>query len=142
MKVFASSAGLIVRLDPGEEILSTLTALVLQEKIEGAVISGIGAVKNTVVGYFNLHTREYQQVELPEDLELVSFMGNLTWTGGEPFIHAHVTLSDSGCSARGGHLFSSEIAVTGEFVIQPTGLRLEREHDPRTGLNLISNGGS
>ena len=100
------------------------------------------AVKNTVVGYFNLHTREYQQVELPEDLELVSFMGNLTWTGGEPFIHAHVTLSDSGCSARGGHLFSSEIAVTGEFVIQPTGLRLEREHDPRTGLNLISNGGS
>lgn len=139
MKGFITTLGTLVRLDPGEEVLTTLTAFLVREKIQGAVISGIGAVKDVTLGYFDLHRQEYEKTHFAEDMELVSFQGNVTFVHGAetPLIHAHATLSGRDFIAKSGHLFAATIAVTGEFMVQPFNRRIRRALDPRTGLNLI-----
>jgi hypothetical protein len=115
-----------------------LTAYLRQEKIEGGSVTGIGAVMNTTLGYFDLHTKEYRQRVFPEDMELVSLTGNITRVDGAPFVHAHAVLSGEDFVAHAGHLFSAEIAVTGELFITPAAVRITRALDQRTGLKLMA----
>jgi predicted DNA-binding protein with PD1-like motif len=70
-------------------------------------------------------------------MELVSLTGNVTWVDDAPLIHAHAVLAGPDYVAYGGHLFSAEIAVTGEVSIAPFTTRVCRKPDERTGLNLI-----
>ena len=141
MQVFKTSTGYVVRLDPGEEILSTLTKFITDEEIAGGAITGIGAIRNTTIGYFDLHRKEYSKRRFSDDMELVNLTGNVTWVEGEPFVHAHVTISGSDFVAHSGHLFDAEIAVTGEFHLYPTDRRILRAQDERTGLKLIDGQG-
>ena len=137
MRSFKIAAGYVVRLDLHEEIMETLLAFVRAEKIMGGSISGIGAVKDTTLGFFNLHQRQYERHEFPDDMELVSFNGNITWFEDEPMIHAHAVLAGPDLAARGGHLFSSRIAVTGEFHLVTNERRIDRTRNEQTKLNLI-----
>lgn len=128
----------IVRLDAGEEVLESLTVYLKERRIVGGVISGIGAVKDTTLGYFDLPSREYQRREFPEEMELINLTGNITWVDEAPFIHAHATISGADYLAKSGHLFGATVAITGEFFIWPSEIKLPRELDQRTGLKLIS----
>jgi uncharacterized protein len=138
MLALHSASGTAIRLDPGEEVLTRLTEFVQESNLSGGTISGIGAVKNATLGFYDLHRREYLRRDFPDEMELVSFTANVTWVEDKPFIHAHATLSGSDFLARSGHLFSAEIAVTGEFFFSPSDHKLRRVLDERTGLKLIS----
>lgn len=137
MRSFKTEAGYVVRLDVDEEIMETLLEFVRAEKIVGGSISGIGAVKDTTLGYFDLHQRQYDRHEFPDDMELVSFNGNITWFEDEPMIHAHAVLAGPELAALGGHLFCSRIAVTGEFHLVTNERRIDRTRNEQTKLNLI-----
>jgi predicted DNA-binding protein with PD1-like motif len=128
MRSFETEQGYIVRLDLGEEVLTTLTRFITEAGIQGGAIRGIGAVVKTTLGYFDLHAKTYDKRDYPGDMELVSCDGNIT---------AHATISGPDYVAQAGHLFSAEIAVTGEFYITTTSLKIKRAPDDRTGLNLI-----
>ncbi len=138
--MFATPSGTdhIVRLDVGEEVIETLTAYLKQQGIGGGVISGIGAVMRTTLGYFDLPSREYQKREFAAEMELINLTGNITWVDDAPLIHAHVTLSGADYLAYSGHLFGATVAITGEFYIRPSEVKLQRALDKRTGLKLIS----
>jgi uncharacterized protein len=129
--------GFFLRLDPGEDVLKTLTDFLRTEEIGGAILSGIGTLRKTILGYFDLPRQTYLKREYPEDVELVAFSGNVTTVDGGPFVHAHVLISGSDFTAQGGHLFGGEIAVTGEFFVWPTGGRIQRALDERSGLKLV-----
>jgi predicted DNA-binding protein with PD1-like motif len=137
MRSFETEQGYIVRLDLGEEVLTTLTRFITEAGIQGGAIRGIGAVVKTTLGYFDLHAKTYDKRDYPGDMELVSCDGNITWLDGAPMVHAHATISGPDYVAQAGHLFSAEIAVTGEFYITTTSLKIKRAPDDRTGLNLI-----
>jgi uncharacterized protein len=138
MQIVRAKDAYVFRLDPGEEVMSTLTEGVVRSRIDGGSIVGIGAVVNTTLGYFDLHSKSYSQKEFPDDMELVNFTGNITWVDGKPFIHAHATLSGADYIAYAGHVFSSVIAVTGEFFVHPSEVTIHRELDARTGLKLMA----
>ncbi len=44
---------LLVRLDPNDEIVSSLAEVAQKEKIELAMVQGLGAVKRVVMGVYN-----------------------------------------------------------------------------------------
>jgi len=44
--------------------------------------------------------------------------GNVALKEGEPFIHAHVVLSDHNMQTLGGHLFETTVGVAGNFSLQ------------------------
>jgi uncharacterized protein len=127
----------VIRVDRGEEIMSTLTGLLTQQDIRSGSIVGIGAVEETVLGYYDARSGEYLRKSFPEEAELVVFAGNVTLVDGAPFIHAHAVISDASFQALSGHFFSGVIAVTGEFQLHRNAVDVRRELDAGIGLKLM-----
>lgn len=138
MRIVRTETGYVVRVDRGEEVLSSFARFVKQEALSGGSIVAIGAVRNAEIGCLNIRTKSYQKKILSEEMELINLTGNITWVNGEPLIHAHVTVSGSDFMALAGHLFSAEVAVTVEAFVTPTDVKLTRAFDDATGANLIS----
>ena len=73
-------------------------------------------------------------MEYSEILELLSLEGNVALKDGEPFIHAHVVLSDHKMQTLGGHLFETTVGVSGEFFLREFDGNAYRELKPKIGL--------
>ena len=141
MRVMESADGVFVRLERGEDVHASLTALAAERGWAGAAVTGIGAVDEVEVGFYHLDRRVYERRPVPGIHELLSLTGNLSVKDGEPFLHAHVVLMDAGFAVHGGHLFRARIAVTGEFSVRQTDLRMVRVPDEGVGLPLLEGGG-
>ncbi|MBN1826088.1 MAG: DUF296 domain-containing protein [Candidatus Eisenbacteria bacterium] len=130
-------ARLLVRVDRGEEMMEALRAVAREKKVEAARVTGIGALRDMTLGYFDLDRKEYVRGELSGSWELLSLSGNLSLRDGEPIPHIHVIVGDAGLNVRGGHLFSGTVSVTGEIFIDRLPAPLHREMDPEVSLPLL-----
>ena len=52
----------------------------------------------------------------------------------EPFIHAHITIGNHNMEIFGGHLFSMNVAVVGEFIIHKIDGNSKRKLNDEIGL--------
>jgi predicted DNA-binding protein with PD1-like motif len=129
--------GFMLRLMKGEEIIGTISSFVQQQNIPGGFVFGLGAFKQTTLGYFDAEKKEYVKTSFEEDMEFGSLTGSISYVDGKPFVHAHVVASGADCKAYFGHLFSATISATGEFFIIPSDSQIERKPDSETGLNLL-----
>ena len=115
------------RLVPGGDLLEELNKLVRFEGIDLGALSGIGALKKAAVGIFDLEKREYIINKFDEEMEICALTGNVSLKEGEPFIHAHLSLSDRRGRAFGGHVMPGcEIFVAEVVLWELEGARLER----------------
>ncbi len=125
--VYQSTAfGYQLRLESGEEIHSSLTGFMFAKGIKGASVMGIGALSSYSLGYYNLSENEYHRKDYDEAAELLSCVGNLSYTGETAVAHLHVVLSNMNMETRGGHLFEGVISATGEFSIIDSKIKLKR----------------
>ena len=124
----------LINIDKDEKVVETLTRFCKENGIKNAKLSGIGAVKKTEIGAYNLLKKEYIKREYSEILELLSLEGNVALKDGEPFIHAHVVLSDHKMQTLGGHLFETTVGVAGEFFLTQFDGNAYRELKPDIGL--------
>ena len=124
----------LINIDKDEKVVETLTKFCKENGIKNAKLSGIGAVKKTEIGAYNLLKKEYIKSEYSEILELLSLEGNVALKDGEPFIHAHVVLSDHKMQTLGGHLFETTVGVAGEFFLTQFDGNAYRELKPDIGL--------
>jgi len=129
--------GYLVRCDIGDEVVATLTKFAYEKDIGSGTVNGIGALKNPILGYFDLPKKEYFKKEFEGNFELLNLAGNFAKINSDIILHCHATISDVDFNVIGGHLFSGEIAVTGEFYIYPGDIKIRRGPDQETGLNLI-----
>ncbi|KPL04631.1 MAG: hypothetical protein AMJ90_00250 [candidate division Zixibacteria bacterium SM23_73_2] len=129
--------GYIVRLEAGEEVISSLSEFAKKEKILGGFLFGLGAIKDATLGYFDVKNREYIKKTFDDEYEISSLVGDIYYFEGKPDVHAHVTLSGRDFKVIGGHLFSATVTGTGEFFICVSSDMLQRKKDPQTGLNLL-----
>ena len=120
-----------------ENIMTVLTEMASTAELAGAHISGIGALKEIELGYYDLHHKTYDRKTFADDYELLSFTGNITLKDGEYYPHIHVALGGPDYQVIGGHLFSATVAVTAELVITPLAKLPTRKFDEQTGLSLI-----
>lgn len=126
-------------IDKDEPLVATLTNFATQQSLAGGLISGIGALKDVELGYYDLHNKEYIRKTFNEmDYELISLSGNISLKESKPFIHVHASLGDMDFNVFGGHLFEATVAVTTEIFITPLGVMPERRFDQCIGLALIS----
>ena len=129
---------IIARLDIGEEITATLKQVAEAENIKLAAVSGIGASKNTEVGVYNPEKGGYNRFFYEEFCEITSLVGTFTTMDGKHYSHLHITLAAGDGRILGGHLFSSEIALTGEIVINIIDGEAKRVFNPEIGINQIT----
>lgn len=118
----------------GDDLKKGLTAILKENKITAGIISGIGAVSQARIGYYNSQTKKYEEKTFNENLEVVSLNGNVSIKDGEAFMHMHVVFTDKDLKALGGHLFDAVVYVF-EFCIQSfEGKPHVRKYDDDTGL--------
>jgi predicted DNA-binding protein with PD1-like motif len=138
MVIKQHNSQLLVVLDKEQNVVSALTEIVTAQKIKGGHITGIGAVKDVQLGYYDLHKKDYiRKTFSGEDYELLALNGNVTLRDGAPYVHVHTALGKSDFSLFGGHMFEAIVAVTAEIYITPFGLMPERQFNSDLGLATI-----
>jgi predicted DNA-binding protein with PD1-like motif len=115
------------RLVPGGDLLEELSKLVKAEGVELGALSGIGALRKAAVGIFDVEKKEYIVNKFDGEMEICALTGNVSLKEGEPFVHAHLALSDRQGRAFGGHTMPGcEIFVAEVILWELEGARLER----------------
>jgi len=127
----------LLRIDKGENITKSIIDYAKENSIKSGIVYGIGALCNVEIGYFDSTSKEYRRKHLEGIFELLSLTGNITQDGDSPFLHAHVVLGSRDFTLTGGHLFSGDVAVTGEIFIVETPFHVERKINQEIGLKLI-----
>lgn len=127
----------VVRIDKGEEVLTSLTKLCKKENIKIGQITGLGATDRLTIGLFDISKKTYRKKELIGSMEITSFIGNISTKNDEVYLHCHINVCDENMNILGGHLNECHISLTGEFIITSIDGKIERELNPSIGLNLF-----
>jgi predicted DNA-binding protein with PD1-like motif len=122
----------------GDEVVSTLEAFAREHEITAARFTAIGAFSEAKLGYFDWERKEYEEIRLAEQVEVLTLAGDVALKDGEPSVHAHVVLGKRDASAHGGHLLEARVRPTLELVLVESPAHMRKEHDPETGLALIA----
>lgn len=131
-------SAIAVRLERGEELVSSLLQVCKALQPGAATITGLGACDLARVGVYKVSEKKYYPVTLTGEHELVSLTGSLTAMQGEPYLHLHAAFGDDQGRVWGGHLNEARISATAEIFITPIGGEIGRHVDPVLGLNLLS----
>ena len=127
-----------VVLATGDEPVELLTRFVRDQEVEAASIAAIGAFKRAMLGYFDWQTKQYKKIPVDEQVEVLSLLGDVAVSNGEPTLHIHAVLGKSDGSVVGGHLLSAEVRPTLEVIVTQSPSYLRKVKDPETGLALIA----
>jgi predicted DNA-binding protein with PD1-like motif len=137
MKTHLLSSGAFLVLERGDEVLATLGRFVADRGWKACTFSGIGALRDVEVGFFDITQRTYDRRTFPE-VELLSLTGNASrLEDGSVAIHLHAVLGTEAFGAVGGHLFSGIVSVTAEIHATALEADLVRRVDPVSGLKLL-----
>lgn len=139
MKTGMDGNEVVLKLEQGEDFLATLVKGLGELGVtSGVVLSGIGALKDFELGWFDPDIREYARHRYQGSHELLSLQGTVTLES-QPQVHVHASVANKDNQVFGGHLFEGIVAVLAEVsVLKLKGLHLTREMNPRTQLKELT----
>ncbi len=123
--------------DIGDEIVQTLQTFVETSAMQSAHLYGIGGLERATIAFWNWETKQYEDIAVREQVEILSLMGNITRVADGFKVHAHVVLGRRDGSTIGGHLKVGLVRPTAEVVLTVIPQAIRRERDSLTGLDLI-----
>ena len=130
--------GYVMRLDPGEEIVEQLTALVERENVRLGSVSALGAAGDVTIGIFNTREKQYHSRRYQGDYEISALVGSVTRMEGKPYLHLHITIGNPVTGeVHAGHLTSCTISATLELFLQVWDGQVDRQFSDQVGLNLF-----
>jgi len=128
----------ILVLHTGDDALKAISEFAVRNRIEGASFIAIGAFQNATIAFWNWDTKEYEHIEVGEQVEVLALNGSIARAGDDPKLHAHVILGRRDGSTVGGHLVRGTVRPTLEVFVTDLGMRLARARDVSTGLWLLT----
>lgn len=123
--------------EPGEDAFQLLTNFAKSNQLSAAQLTGVGAFRRATVGWFDREAKDYRRIEVSQQCELLSLIGDIALSDDGPQVHAHVVLGLSDGTTRGGHLLSGEVWPTLEVIVRETPAVLRKTSHPELGLALI-----
>ena len=132
-----------IRIDKGEEIMSTLQKFCEDEKITLAEVKALGAVDDFEVGLFDVVEKKYHANKFKFPAEITSLWGTVTTKEGKIYLHIHMSAADIEGKVRGGHLVKAVVGATCEMIVEDlsegnsNGFIVERKFNDSVGLNLF-----
>ena len=130
-----------VRIDKGEEIISSLLEVCRKEQIQSAIFSGIGGCASAEIQTFIPATGEFETEILEGMLELITITGNIVSDeNDELFHHTHAIYSykeGNEHKMMAGHMKATTVLYTAEIELRPVydGV-IRRKYDPETGTGF------
>ena len=123
--------------DKDEEVKDSLMRFATENGLRGAQVTAIGAFSEATLGFFDRRKKRYREIPIEEQVEVLSFAGNIVEKDGKPMLHAHVVVGKADGTAHGGHFLQGRVWPTLEMIVFETDAHLRRVHDEETGLPLI-----
>jgi uncharacterized protein len=123
--------------DKDDEVVSGLLALAKEKGLAGSHFTAIGALSDVTLGFFDWEKKDYQKLQISQQVEVLSLIGDIALNKGEPKVHAHVVVSKSDGTAHGGHLMEAHVRPTLEVIVVESPEHLIRKTNDETGLALI-----
>src|SRR5437588_7186050 len=102
--------------DKDDEVKESLLRFATENGLRGAHITSIGAFSEVTLGFFDRKKKSYQEIPVKEQVEVLSFAGNIAEKDGNPMLHAHVVVVKPDGSAHGQHFFHGLVWLTLGFV--------------------------
>jgi uncharacterized protein len=121
----------------GDEVVTGIEGYAAGHGLDASRFSAIGAFERVTLGYFNWERKEFERIEVTEQVEVLSMLGDLALDGARPKLHAHVVLGRRDGSTVGGHLLQATVRPTLEVLLVESPGYLRRVRDPESGLALI-----
>ncbi|MGE0159757.1 MAG: PPC domain-containing DNA-binding protein [Gemmatimonadales bacterium] len=137
MNTDGESRTFAVVFDTDDNVLDGLLGFARDEGINAASFTAIGAFRRATLGFFDPERKEYLEIPVDEQVEVLALTGNIGVHGGETKLHAHVVLGTRHGVARGGHLLAATVRPTLEVIVEESRSVLRRRIDDATGLPLI-----
>ena len=130
-----------VRIDKGEEIITSLMDVCRKEGIGSAVFTGIGGCDVAEIQTFIPETGSFETEKVTGMLELINVTGNIVSDEtGALFHHTHAVLSyKDGTEHKmaAGHMKSLSVLYTAEIELRPVlDGTIHRKYDPETGTGF------
>ena len=126
----------VIRIDRGEEIMTTLLDFCKKEHVTLGAVEALGAADHVRIGLYDVATRQYHQHTFDGPMEITSLLGSVTAKDGEPYLHLHINLCLEDMSVIGGHLNECRISATCEMFVRVMDSTVGRIHDDQLGINL------
>ncbi|MFI7692643.1 PPC domain-containing DNA-binding protein [Nonomuraea sp. NPDC049655] len=128
-----------VVLDPGDEVVESLTAWAADNGVRAARLTGIGGFRQVTLGFFDPAALRYDPIPVDRQTEVLSLIGDFAMPDDDvrPTLHAHAVVGLPDGTTRGGHLLAGQVWPTLEVIVTQSPSYLRRRHDPATGLALI-----
>jgi predicted DNA-binding protein with PD1-like motif len=127
--------------EQGDEVMAGLKEFARRENIRAARLTAIGAFESATLAYFDWDKKDYVDIPVAAQAEVLVLAGDIAWEGDEPVAHVHCVLGRRDGSTIGGHLRRAIVRPTLELMLTAAGA-LERRPDKASGLALISAGGN
>lgn len=126
--------------DIGDEVMEGLHAFAVEHGLTAAQFTGIGALSEVTLGYFDWEQKNYEEIPMAEQVEVLTLAGDVAVKNGKPQVHAHVAVAKRDGTAHGGHLLRGLVRPTLEVILVESPEHLQKKLDEETGLALIDLG--
>lgn len=123
--------------DMEDDVLQVLQQFCERERIAAASMSGIGGFRSAAVAFYDMEAKRYERIAVGEQVEVLSFLGNVTVYQGKPKIHVHCILGHRDGHTTGGHLLEGIVRPTLELIIDEISANVRRTDRPEIGIPLI-----
>jgi len=121
----------------GDEALSGLTDFAIENKVEDAHFTAIGAVSGATLAWLDLPQKLYRRIPVTEQCEVLSLIGDIATFNGKPIVHMHTVLGKSTGATIGGHVFELNVDPTLEVFMTVNTTPLKKRPDEASGMKLI-----
>jgi predicted DNA-binding protein with PD1-like motif len=140
IRLLSENAGVklyVIILAKGDEVMSGLTDFAKQNKVTAASFTAIGAFSHATVAWFDDARKEFRQIPIQQQVELVSMIGDIALVSDQPVVHTHVSVASSDGTVRSGHVINAFVFPTLALFMTVYPTPLHKESDEATGLKLI-----
>ena len=129
----------VLVLEKGDEAVSGIEDFARKNGIAAAQLTGLGAFSDAVLGFFDWETKNYREIPVTEQVEVVSLLADVALgADGKSTLHPHVVVSRADGIAMGGHLLKAHVRPTLEVVLTESPRHLHKRKDTESGLALIA----
>lgn len=130
----------VVALESGDRLIESIIRFAAEEDLAATELTAIGALAGARLAYFDWESKDYVEIAVDEQVELVSLNGRITRPeggAGDPHLHVHCVLGRRDGSPVGGHLMEAEVRPTAEVFLTDSPTQIHRRADPESGLPVI-----